>query len=403
LGIGLATNSSGHPIEARQAFLDAAREARAAGLWMVLAEAALAYGGDNGPFIDPNDTAALGLLRDAEELVPRECAALRAKVLARSAFWHLLDHDSRTGRDLAARARELAERTQDTDALAHALYYESGFGPSGLEGGAWADIVEQLCRLGAESHNTTIESAGRFGKVIAAASRGNVTEAISIAQETRRWAEELHLEESVQGADAHLRLLDIVVGRTQAARAELDGMDPTRLHAGFQFTYHGTRHHLETWYGSDTTAVAAMTTALESGIPLLALSPMEAQLRARQGRSMEAQESLRRWLVETRPHCPYLFSAMFDAGAADVLSRAPERDLAAAVFTGLERASGAWLYAVGGCWGAADLWLGVLDFILDRPADAEARMRAALQLNHQAGAVALEARAAIELARVVKE
>jgi hypothetical protein len=94
---------------------------------------------------------------------------------------------------------------------------------------------------------------------------------------------------------------------------------------------------------------------------------------------------------------------MFDAGAADVLSRAPERDLAAAVFTGLERASGAWLYAVGGCWGAADLWLGVLDFILDRPADAEARMRAALQLNHQAGAVALEARAAIELARVVKE
>ena len=122
LAVGQALNRLGQAGAARAYLVDAAAEvALRTGDAVTLAEAAVAYGGMAGPHLEYGDIQGVELLRAALPLVPSDCLALKARVLARSAVWHRFDADSTAGESLAYEAIDLARRSGDPEALCSAI------------------------------------------------------------------------------------------------------------------------------------------------------------------------------------------------------------------------------------------------------------------------------------------
>jgi tetratricopeptide (TPR) repeat protein len=146
----------------RPAFFDAAAAARAAGDPSRIARAALGFA-DRGlgvPHRAPDDTA-VALLEEALVVLPESAAAMGARLQARLAAELAVSDDRQHGDTLSAAAVELARRSGDRGALAHALssrYFVLWRWDSPADRTA---LATELVRLAAELGDTDLAMQGR--------------------------------------------------------------------------------------------------------------------------------------------------------------------------------------------------------------------------------------------------
>lgn len=176
LAFGDAQAGAGRQAGAKGAFLEAADLARQLGLRHELARAAAGYGGRLAWARTATDDQLVPLLEEGIAAVGDD-VELRARLLARLAG-ALRDEHSRDRRDALSReAVELARRSRNPAALAHALTGRWGaiVAPDTLD--ECIEIADELCQVAAGLHDLERLAIGHGIEVTSHAMAGNIREA----------------------------------------------------------------------------------------------------------------------------------------------------------------------------------------------------------------------------------
>ena len=211
LSRGEAEMRAGNTAAAKNTFVDAAEVARRLGLQHALAQAAVGYGGKIVWSRAGDDERLVPLLMEGLAAVSDADEQLRARLLARLAG-ALRDEPNRERRDeLSRQAVELARRSGDATALAHALVgrAHSITAPDTItEVDALAD---ELCRLARTIGDREREGAGIMLRIMVACWRGERVP-IGVGLDEMAWiAAELRQP---------VRLWEVLGARTMFALAE---------------------------------------------------------------------------------------------------------------------------------------------------------------------------------------
>ncbi len=175
LALGDAEQAAGASTAARKAYLEAARQARAAGRAPLLARAALGVGGGGGFEVTLADQTQIDLLEEALAALGEVDPALRSRLSGRLsiALTYGSGHDRRSA--LADEAVDLARSSGDVEALAWALaaHCDAISGPAHLAAREQAagEVVALARRLG----DRRLELLGRRLRAMAVLERGDVS------------------------------------------------------------------------------------------------------------------------------------------------------------------------------------------------------------------------------------
>jgi tetratricopeptide (TPR) repeat protein len=199
VSLGDAWARAGDEPAARSAFLQAAAIASEAGLSVLLAEAALGYGGRHVWSRAYDDVHLIPLLESALQALPAEASALRVRVMARLSG-ALRDHPSRDRRaSLSSQAVEIARELDDPATLAYALdgHYSAVLWPETAE--QRLTISDEIVTLAEQVADSERAASGRSYRVIANLELGRITEvereldiivelAVKLRQPAQLWA-----------------------------------------------------------------------------------------------------------------------------------------------------------------------------------------------------------------------
>ena len=177
VSLGDAWARAGDEPAARSAFLQAATIAANAGLPVLLAQAALGYGGRLVWSRAYDDIHLIPLLESALQALPAGASALRVRVMARLSG-ALRDHSSRDRRaSLSSQAVEIARKLDDPATLAYALdgRYSALLWPETAE--QRLAIADEIVTLADQVADNERAAAGRLYRVIANMELGRVSDA----------------------------------------------------------------------------------------------------------------------------------------------------------------------------------------------------------------------------------
>ena len=222
LALGDASARGGDEPAARDAFLQAAAIASSAGLPMVLAKAALGYGGRLVWSRAYDDAHLIPLLESALQAIPAEASPLRARVMARLAG-ALRDHHSRDRRaSLSAQAVSIARELGDPATLAYALdgHYAALLWPETAE--KRIAIADEIIRLAEQVDDKERVTAGRLYRVVATMELGRIDEAERELDILDEQASTLRQPAQLWMATASRANLALFQGRFDDARALID-------------------------------------------------------------------------------------------------------------------------------------------------------------------------------------
>jgi DNA-binding SARP family transcriptional activator len=391
LGLGEAEMRAGDDAAAKQAFLDAAGIARRLGLPRELARAAAGYGGRYMWARPGGDEHLVGLLEEALDGLAENEVELRARLLARLAG-ALRDEPSRERRDrLSREAVELARRSGNAAALAHALDGRAAAitGPDTVaECYAIArELLEVAERGGDRERVANALDHMRTAQFFA----GDLAEAEANLEQESRIAHDLRQPAQLWQTSSSGAMLALTAGRLPeaeelmtAALAHGERAIPQVAIPAFRMHRHG----LCDLRGCPEEALAE-TLALVAEYPTRPVFRCAlAQTVARLGRTAEAQRALDELMADGCSALPFdqewLLGLSLLADAAALL----EDGGAAAVLYDLLLPWAA-LNAADhpeGIRGSVARHLGVLAAMTRRPEEAERHFEAALEMNARMGA-----------------
>jgi DNA-binding SARP family transcriptional activator len=217
LSLGEARIRAGASSPAKDAFREAAEIARRLGLPYALARAALGYGGRIVWARAGSDNRLVPLLEEGLTALADKDPALRAKLLARLAG-ALRDDHSRERRDTLSReAVELARRTGDPTALAHAL---DGRAAAILAPDTVAECLalsSELCKVAELIGDNERIVHGYLNRLIAEVMVGDVGQAEADLDAASRIADELRQPAQLFQVSAARSMLALATGRLAEA------------------------------------------------------------------------------------------------------------------------------------------------------------------------------------------
>jgi DNA-binding SARP family transcriptional activator len=222
VSLGDAWARGGDEPAARAAFLQAATIASSAGLPVLLADAALGYGGRLLWSRAYEDAHLIPLLESALRALPSEASGLRVRVMARLSG-ALRDHPSRDRRaSLSAQAVNLARRMGDPATLAYALDGHCGALLWPENAGERVAIADEIVALAEQVDDSERALSGHLYRLVASLELGRIIEGERELDVVAEQAVSLRQPAQLWMATASRANLALFKGRFDEARTVID-------------------------------------------------------------------------------------------------------------------------------------------------------------------------------------
>ena len=405
LRLGGAQARAGDYREAKTSYLSASTIARQRGDGIRLALAALGFG---QPQVEPGvvDRQLLSLLEEALETLRPGDSSLRAQLLARLSLELTFSEQTELREKFSREALEMARRLGEVVPLISALRarWLAAWGPDGLN--ERSALADEIFELAARTGDRETELIGRARRISCAMQSGDIHAAEADIAEHAELANELRMPyhqwttTSMQAMQALLRgSLSVaeelanaapayLPGRRNALYANLSQLAPVRWDQGRLGELRGAWHDIVEQFP-------------QAGFSRGWLCLADAEL----GRTDEAQRWL--WsLVDAIPKLPrngiWLPALAMASVAAARLDDIGSAERVQPLL--LPYADQVIVQTVPHpvvCYGAASLYLALLDTTMTRWDDADRRFAAAIRTNTSLGARSLLARTQYEYARML--
>ncbi len=390
LALGDALARAGSTPEAKEAFLDAAKLARAAGLSEHLAHAALGYSGRLVWTRTWGDKHLVPLLEEALAALPREDSELRARLLARLAGGPLRDTLAPEPRvAMADEAVAIARRLGDPATLAYALEgrCETYWGPDARE--ERLALADELIRVAESAGDLEQEYAGRDCRFFALLEGGDIRAALGEHEAARRLAHELREPARLRIEATRSANLALFEGRfKEAEQAIQEALELSRLapSANAELAFDLQMYALRREQGLLDSLVETIERAVDDhpGYPVLQfirldiLIELEREQEARAAFDAIAADEFRLFLDEQ-----WLIGMSFLPEACRYLE---DEDRASRLYDVLRPYGSHNTVAVPElCRGSAWRGLGILAGVMSEPERAAEHFEAALEMNASMG------------------
>jgi DNA-binding SARP family transcriptional activator len=327
VSLGDAWARAGDEPAARSAFLQAAAIASNAGLPVLLARAALGYGGRLVWSRAYDDIHLIPLLESALQALPAGAPALRVRVMARLSG-ALRDHPSRDRRaSLSSQAVDIARELDDPATLAYALdgHYSAVLWPeTALQRLAIADEIVTLADQVADNERA---AAGRLYRVIANMELGRINDAERELEIIVQQAVRLRQPAQLWMATSSRANVALFQGRFDDARTLIEealtsGERAQRRDAVLSHRLQAFLLHRETGGNADVEALIDEAVSAFPTRPVFrcALAYIHSQLGNASRAAAEVDDLAARDFAAIQRDNEYLFSLAFVADAVETLA-----------------------------------------------------------------------------------